>query len=249
MTTSLLPGRKVRGAHLPRGFSRLAGPRHVTVAWPFPSDSRRHGPVGAWDPARSPPPARTRPDRLAELRRGRVRHALTDPLRGGYGSTDPEKSPYRHPRGSDPESRDHPLRGPQRPLYGPRRVPGAEGRAKSRSSNLRDVLTQPPPRDPRGLRRRVGGVPRRRGGGDPRPARRQDVSRSRPGLRSAARGRDGRGPRGAPGIRRAGDGAARRAGRRRGPRRGDHGPSGLGGTSATSSPRRLRSPARPRWIR
>jgi len=53
---------------------------------------------------------------------------------------------------------------------------------------------------------------RRRGGGDPRPARWQNVPRSRPGLRSAARGRDGRGPRGAPGIRRAGDGAARRPG-------------------------------------
>ena len=32
---------------------------------------------------------------------------------------------------------------------------------------------QPPPRDPLGLRRRVGDVPRRRGGGDPRPARRR----------------------------------------------------------------------------
>ncbi len=46
---------------------------------------------------------------------------------------------------------------------------------------------------------------------------------------SAARGRDGRGPRGALGIRRAGEGAARCAGRRRGPRRGDRGRSGMGG--------------------
>ena len=51
---------------------------------------------------------------------------------------------------------------------------------------------QSPPRDSRGLRRRVGDVPRRCGGGDPRPGRRQNVSRSRPCLRSAARGRDGR---------------------------------------------------------
>ena len=34
---------------------------------------------------------------------------------------------------------------------------------------------QPPPRHSRGLRRRVGAVPRRRGGGDPLPARRQNV--------------------------------------------------------------------------
>ena len=44
--------------------------------------------------------------------------------------------------------------------------------------------------------------------------------RSRAYLRSAARGR---GPRGAPGIRRAGDGADRRAGHRRSARRGDRG--------------------------
>ena len=70
----------------------------------------------------------------------------------------------------------------------------------------------------------------RRGGGNPRPGRRQNVSRSRPCLRSAARGRDGRGPRVAPGIRRAGACADRRAGHRRDPRRGDCGRSWMGGS-------------------
>ena len=79
---------------------------------------------------------------------------------------------------------------------------------------------------------------------NPRPDRRQNVSRSRPGLRSAARGRDGRGPRGAPGIRRAGDGADRRAGHRRGPRRGDRRTAPDGRVSATLSPRLPRSRAR-----
>ena len=81
-----------------------------------------------------------------------------------------------------------------------------------------------------GLRRRVGAVSRRRGGGDPRPDRRQNVSRSRAYLRRAARGRDGRGPRGAPGVRRTGDGADRREGHRRDARRGDRGPSRMGGS-------------------
>ena len=75
----------------------------------------------------------------------------------------------------------------------------------------------------RGLRRRVGGFPRRRGGGDPRPAPSAERIAKPPG--SVKR----RGPRGAPGIRRTGDGAARRAGHRRGPRRGDRGRSGMGG--------------------
>ena len=87
---------------------------------------------------------------------------------------------------------------------------------------------QPTPRDSRGLRRRVGDVSRRRGGGDPRLNRRQNVSRSRPYLRSAARGRDGRGPRGARGIRPAGAGADRRAGHRGGARLGDRGQSRMG---------------------
>ena len=89
---------------------------------------------------------------------------------------------------------------------------------------------QPPRRDSRGLRRRVGAVSRRRGGGDPRPDRRQNVSRSRAYLRRAARGRDDRGPRGAPGVRRTGDGADRREGHRRGAQRGDRGPSRMGGS-------------------
>ena len=49
---------------------------------------------------------------------------------------------------------------------------------------------QRPPRDSRGLRRRVADVPRRRGGGNPDRCR-QNASRSRPGLRSATRGRAG----------------------------------------------------------
>ena len=82
----------------------------------------------------------------------------------------------------------------------------------------------------RGLRRRVGDVSRRRGGGDPRPDRRQNVSRSRTYLRSAVRGRNGRGPRGAPGVRRTGDGTDRREGHRRSARRGDRGRSRMGGS-------------------
>ena len=72
-------------------------------------------------------------------------------------------------------------------------------------------------------------------GGDPRPDRRQNVSRSRARLRSAARERDGRGPRGAPGVRRTGWRADRRAGHRRGARHGDRGRSRMGGSRCGSA--------------
>ena len=67
---------------------------------------------------------------------------------------------------------------------------------------------EPSPRDSRGVRRRVGDVARRCGGGDPRPDRWQDVSHRRAHLRSAARGRNGRGSRGAAVLRRLGECAA-----------------------------------------
>ena len=69
------------------------------------------------------------------------------------------------------------------------------------TSDTQTVVGRPPPVPTGaglGLRRwrlmtenprdQVGDVPRRRGGGDPRPARRQNVSRSCPGLRSTLGG-------------------------------------------------------------
>ena len=47
------------------------------------------------------------------------------------------------------------------------------------ADGLRELPEAPSPRDSRSLRRRVGDVPRRRRGGDPRQDRRQDVSHRR----------------------------------------------------------------------
>ena len=101
---------------------------------------------------------------------------------------------------------------------------------------------EPSPRDSRGLRRRVGDVPRRCRGGDPRPDRRQDVSHRRAHLRSATRRRNGRGARGATVLRRSGERVARREGCGRGARRGDRGQSRMGGPRR---PRRKRLPPLP----
>ena len=166
---------------------------------------------------------------------------------GGAGAADGTEAPepVRHPRRRRQRRRqpDKPdVRALRRHLSASGHAAAPAGGALLRRRAAR-APGQSPPRDSRGLRRRVGDVRRRRGGGDPRPDRRQEAARTseaRLGDETAA-------------VREAlrafaelGDGVDPCAGDRRGARRRDRGPTRMGGPRRPGSPGRPRSRTRPR---